>query len=206
MATKSGSATFLAALKARRTYYALKPSSPISNEKIQEIVNEVVLHTPSSFNSQTTRAVILFGDEHKKLWSIITHDALKAVVPADAFAATAQKVAGFANGYGTVMFFEDQVGVKKLQDAFPLYAPNFPVWSEHTAGAHHINTWTALEAEGLGANLQHYNPLIDDAVRKEWNIPETWALRAQLVFGERAGEPGPKTFVPIEERVKTYGN
>ena len=24
--------------------------------------------------------------------------------------------------------------------------------------------WTALEAEGLGATLQHYNPLIDDEV------------------------------------------
>ena len=48
--------------------------------------------------------------------------------------------------------------------------------------------WTALEAEGLGANLQHYNPLIDQKVATEWKVPESWELSAQMVIGEPAGE------------------
>lgn len=78
----------------------------------------------------------------------------------------------------------------------------------HSDGAHQISLWTALELEGLGANLQHYNPLIDEKVRAEWKIPADWELKAQLVFGtpkEGSGEPGPKTFKPVEERFLTFG-
>lgn len=36
--------------------------------------------------------------------------------------------------------------------------------------------WTALEAEGLGANLQHYNPIVDQKVTATWDVPASWEL------------------------------
>lgn len=71
----------------------------------------------------------------------------------------------------------------------------------------HDSVWTAFEQEGLGANLQHYNPLIDQQVVKEWGIPAHWVLKSQLVFGKPAAgaQPMDKTFKPLEERVKLYG-
>ena len=86
-----------------------------------------------------------------------------------------------------------------------IYADKFPQWSEHTNGMHALNLWTALELEGLGANLQHYNPLITEGVSKTWEIPSNWDLKAQLVFGKPAGQPGEKGFNPLEERVKYFG-
>lgn len=65
--------------------------------------------------------------------------------------------------------------------------------------------WVALEAEGLGANLQHYNPLIDAKVAEQWKLPAEWKLSAQLVFGGKTGDAGDKTFIPVEERVKVFG-
>ncbi len=65
--------------------------------------------------------------------------------------------------------------------------------------------WTALANEGLGANLQHYNPHIDDAIAKEWDIPNNWNLKAQLVFGEPTGDPKEKAMIPVEERMKIFG-
>ncbi len=65
--------------------------------------------------------------------------------------------------------------------------------------------WTALEAEGLGCNLQHYNPLMDVRLQTEFKVPETWSLKSQLVFGKPTGQPGEKQFDPVEERVKYYG-
>ena len=53
---------------------------------------------------------------------------------------------------------------------------------------------------GLGANLQHYNPLIDEAVAKEWNLPESWKLRGQLVFGSIEAPAGEKTFMDDADR------
>lgn len=44
---------------------------------------------------------------------------------------------------------------------------------------------------GVGANIQHYNPVIDERVAKEWNISANLVLRAQMPFGEIVGEPTP---------------
>lgn len=68
-----------------------------------------------------------------------------------------------------------------------------------------VSVWVGLEALGFGANLQHYNPLIDAPVAKQWNVPADWRLVAQLVFGSPEGSPNEKAQKPIEERVKIYG-
>jgi predicted oxidoreductase (fatty acid repression mutant protein) len=108
---------------------------------------------PCSFNSQTARAIVLLGAEHRKLWDITT-ECLRAIVPAEAFPVTEKKMQGFKSAYGTVLWFEDQTGVKAMQDAFPTYADKFPIFSEHASGMNQYVAWTALEAEGFGANLQ----------------------------------------------------
>lgn len=71
---------------------------------------------------------------------------------------------------------------------------------------HQYVLWTALEAEGLGVNLQHYNPLIDTRLETMFQVPPTWSLKAQMVFGTPTGKPGEKTFKPVEgERVRYFG-
>jgi predicted oxidoreductase (fatty acid repression mutant protein) len=68
-----------------------------------------------------------------------------------------------------------------------------------------LSVWTALETLGFGANLQHYNPLIDAPVAQKWNIPTEWRLISQLVFGSPEAAAGEKVQKPIEERVKIFG-
>jgi predicted oxidoreductase (fatty acid repression mutant protein) len=196
--------TFLEAVQQRRTIYALNKKAPISDKQTQEIVNQAVLHVPSSFNSQSARLVVLLNEEHDKFWDF-TLEILKTMVPEDQFSGTQQRITGFKNGYGTILFFEDPAPVRKLEEQFPIYAHHFPTWSEHTSAMHQYALWVALEAEGFGANLQHYNPIIDRKAQEHWNVPIDWKLRAQLVFGGKAGEPGEKSFQPLEERVFVHG-
>lgn len=192
------------AIKARRTYYAIGNEKIVPEARIQEIVELAATHVPSSFNSQSTRMVLLLGENHNRLWQIVK-DALRPLVPAEAFEATEQKIDNcFAAGYGTVLYFEDQTVVKALQEQFPSYADNFPVWSQQTSAMHQFTVWTLLEQEGLGVSLQHYNPLIDAAVAKEWNLPETWKLISQMPFGKPLAEPGEKQFKPLDEKVKVF--
>ena len=196
--------TFCEALQHRRSYYSITNQSPVSDEEIQRIVDYAVMHVPSAFNSQSTRVVVLLGESHKKLWKIVK-DALKKIVPEEAFAQSEQKIDNcFASGYGTVLFFEDQLVVKGLQEAFPLYQENFPGWSLQTSAMHQLAVWTMLEDAGFGASLQHYNPLIDEEVRREWHLPEHWHLIAEMPFGTPGGGPGTKEFKPLEERVKVF--
>lgn len=68
-----------------------------------------------------------------------------------------------------------------------------------------VPVWTALESEGFGANLQHYSPLVDEQIQKQWNLPASWKLDAQLVFGVPTSEPGEKAFAPLEDRFKVFG-
>ncbi|HCT74395.1 MULTISPECIES: nitroreductase family protein [Psychrobacter] len=189
----------------RRSIYALSNQLPVSNDDIVKLVEHAVLHTPSSFNSQSTRVVVLFGDDHNKLWQI-TEDTLRGIVDnEEQFAATKQKIAGFKAGAGTVMFFEDHSVVRDMQAAAPLYADKFPIWAHQTNAMHQYVIWTALASIDVGANLQHYNPIIDKAVASTWNIDEHWELNAQMVFGAIEQPAGDKAFKPIEDRMQVFG-
>lgn len=188
------------ALEQRRSYYGISAQSPVSDERIIELVQHSVKFTPSAFNSQSARAVVLLGENHKKLWSI-TLDTLREVVPPEAFAQTEEKVNSFAAGYATVLYFEDTAVTEGLMQAYPLYTANFPVWAQQENGMLQHAVWTSLTLEGLGATLQHYNPLIDGAVRAAFHIPQQWKLVAQMPFGTPTAPPNEKEFMPIEERV-----
>ncbi|KAI1776426.1 Nitroreductase [Hypoxylon cercidicola] len=204
MATPIKSDSVLDLLKVRRTFYPLNKELAISTDRIQEIVKESVLNIPSSFNSQSNRVLVLFGAEHDKLWDFAS-DILKPMVPAESWQSTADRMAMFKAAAGTVLFFEDQEVVNAMQTKFPLYSDKFPIWANQSDAMLQYVVWTALTAEGLGANLQHYNPLLDVKVASEWGIPDSWKLNAQLVFGGRTGEAGPKEFKPIEELYKVAG-
>lgn len=188
----------------RRSYYALTAQSPVTDARIEEMVRLVLKHTPSAFNSQTTRLVLLLHEHHAELWKIVKR-ALRAIVAEEVFARTEEKIErSFAAGCGTVLFYEDTAAVRALQQRFPQYAGNFLVWSEHTSAMHQLTLWTMLEQTGFGASLQHYNPLIDKEVRSEWHLPEEWRLIAQMPFGLPAEAPGAKTFEPIEARMRVF--
>lgn len=188
----------------RRSIYALNKNTPISAEQINQIVEHALLHTPSSFNSQSTRLVVLHGAQHDKLWEKTT-EILRNIVPAENFASTQAKLDGFKAGAGTVLFFEDSNVVKGLQEQFPTYADNFPIWAGHANAMVQYAIWTTLASENVGANLQHYNPLINDFVASEWSVPESWQLVAQLVFGGIVAPAGEKSFAPVSERLKVFG-
>ncbi|MED4452407.1 nitroreductase family protein [Metabacillus fastidiosus] len=194
---------FYEAVKNRRSYYGISSEAVVSDERIVEVVNEAVKYAPTSFNSQSGRVVVLLGENHTKLWNITT-ETLRKIVSAENFGPTEGKMKAFGSGYGTVLFFEDKEVVKSLQEQFSSYKDNFPIWSQHSSGMLQYIVWTSLELEGFGASLQHYNPLIDEEVKKEWNIPASWDLIAQMPFGKPTAEPGEKEFKPLEERVKVF--
>jgi predicted oxidoreductase (fatty acid repression mutant protein) len=194
---------FLKAVADRRTFYGVSKESVIPDVRIKEIIDHAVKHTPSAFNSQSARVVLLLGNHHDKLWDI-TKESLRKVVPADKFSSTEEKINSFCNGYGTVLFFEDNSVIESLQQEFASYKDNFPIWSQQSSGMHQFVIWTALEIEGFGVSLQHYNELIEADVKKEWSIPANWKLIAQMPFGKPTAQPGEKQFQPLEERIKVF--
>jgi predicted oxidoreductase (fatty acid repression mutant protein) len=200
--------SFLEALANRRSIYALGKEMDV--KQATATIKEAVKLSPSAFNSQTSRVLILAGAEHDKLWQEIVAKDLKAEmdrqgVPEAAWTSTQAKLTSFAAAGMTALFFEDTDVVKGLQEKFPLYADNFPVWSEQSTGIASVNAWVALSELGLGANLQHYNPVIDASVAKTYELPASWHLRGQLVVGSPETGVEPKAFMADTDRFKVFG-
>lgn len=191
-------------MKKRRSQYALGKNLPLPRAEVESLIHEAIRLSPSSFNSQSSRAVILFGAESDKLWNI-TRETLRKIVPAEAFEPTNQKMDAFSAGAGTVLFFEDADTIASLQQNFPLYADNFPIFSEHSSGMAQFAVWTALADVGIGASLQHYSPLIDEEVTKTWGLPTSWKMRSQMPFGSNQAPLGEKTFIDDAVRFRTFG-
>lgn len=177
----------------RRSVYALKPESPLTEDEVRRLVAETLSTLPSAFNSQPVRAVLLFGEAHVRLWRM-TLEALLPLLPEGKSAPTEEKIAGFAKAYGTVLWYCDDTVTETLAKRFPLYAAQFPAWAEQAEGIAQFAVWCALRDRGLGANLQHYNPLIDAKAAEAFPVPASWRLVAQMPFGtiEAVDPPQPR--------------
>ncbi|MFH5836813.1 nitroreductase family protein [Proteiniclasticum sp. C24MP] len=191
---------FLEAVAKRRSHYALDKKEIVSRDRIEEIINQAVVNAPSAMNAQSSRVVVLFGAQHDRLWNIV-QDTLKKIVPDMDFKRTKEKLDSFKAGYGTVLFYEDTRVIRKQEEDFALYKDNFVPWAHQGNGILQFIIWTALESEGLGASIQHYNPLIDEEVAEAFGIHKDYKLLGQLVFGNPVSEPGEKTTLPLSERV-----
>lgn len=192
---------FTTAVTNRRTNYTLSKDVSLPQTTIIKTVEDMVREVPSAFNMQSGKVVVAFGETHDAIWKI-TMDTLRKIVPPANFAATEVKINSFAAAYGTVLYFDDTAIVNKMAAQFPLYAKNFPIWAQQANGMMQFAIWTALTDLGLGVNLQHYNPLIDDDVKKLTGVPDSWQLIAQMPFGAPIEAPKPIVKVPIEERVR----
>ena len=197
---KSNLSSFQNAIESRRTIYNLEQEISISDKKLEDIIEHAIKHVPSSFNSQSTRIVLLLNDNNDKFWEI-AKETLKNKMGADRdFQPTADKIDNFKHSYGTILFYEDEEVIEGLQNQMPNYAENFSIWSTQTNAMHQFAIWTALSTEGIGASLQHYNPLVDTAVTEAFDIPKNWNLMAQMPFGNIRQEAGEKSFNDVDAR------
>lgn len=93
--------SFFEAIKIRRSILSVAKESPISDDRIVMIVNHAIKHAPSPFHVQSCRAIVLFGEEHEKLWDIGMQRS-KESIPPEAFQNVEGKIKGFKEAYGTV--------------------------------------------------------------------------------------------------------
>lgn len=186
--------------KNRRSRYQLTNEIPLTDQQVLSLVREAVKYAPSAFNSQSTRVLVLFREQHRQFWNL-TQQELQKIVPPDKFSPTKEKLTSFAAGYGTLLFFEEWKTVETLQAQFPTYKDNFPIWAYQANAMAEYIVWTSFAEAGIGASLQHYNPLVDEVTKKTFALPASWKLIAQMPFGTAQGEPAEKSFLSLQERV-----
>ena len=181
-------------LENRRTYYNINKELPVSEKEVIDQIEKLTELVPDAFNMKSSRVVIALGEKQDRLWDTI-YDAFEGQVPRD-------KIGGFKAGAGTVLYFYDNKVVENMQIQFPLYAGNFPVWASQSSGMLQLAVWSGLRELGIGASLQHYNPVIDAKVQELFGLPGSYVLLAQMPFGGIVAEPETKEKEDISKRVK----
>ena len=181
-------------LRRRRSYYNIEKTLPVDQQEVIRLVEDCTNLVPDAFNMKSSRVAVVTGNKHQELWDKI--DGLfGGKVPKE-------KIDGFRSGAGTILYFYDGSVVKGLQDKFPAYAHNFPVWANQANAMLQISIWTGLREMEIGASLQHYNPVIDKMVQEFCQVPEDYVLVAQMPFGGIVSEPALKETADIENRIR----
>lgn len=183
-------------LKQRRTYYNINQTLPVEESRVTGLVQELTELVPDAFNMKSSFVAVAFGAKHELLWDTI-YDTFGGKV-------SREKIDSFKNGAGTILYFYDSEIVKSMQGTFPLYAANFPNWAQQASAMLQISVWSGLRELGIGASLQHYNPVIDEKIRQLFKVPDRYQLVAQMPFGGIGQEPGAKEKEEIDKRVQIF--
>ena len=189
-------------LKTRRSIYILNDQLPVSQSIVAGRVKEATSLSPTAFMMQDIHAVILTGDNHKKLWDKIVYNTLQKIVPAEVFKRTEIKLNTFSQAAGTILLLRDLEAVEQMKKEYATYADEMDNWSWQDLGIAMVNIWNSLAEINVGANIQHYNPLIDDEVKATWNIPANYQLVGQMVYGGIVSRPGDKERKSGDELVR----
>jgi predicted oxidoreductase (fatty acid repression mutant protein) len=190
---------FIESLKQRHSEYRLNKEISLSDAELQSFLEDITRSTPSAFNSQSQRVVMLLGEAHDKVWDYLI-EVMRGIVEGEQFEKTKDKILGFKSAYGTILFFDDTEVTENLQKKFPLYKENFAKWSIEQNGMLQSNIWVGLSSKNIGASLQHYNELIESFVKETFDIPNTWELRAQMPFGHVVEKASAKPQLEINKR------
>ncbi|KAM0326137.1 hypothetical protein ACHAQA_006730 [Verticillium albo-atrum] len=186
---------WLAAAKHRRSVYGLKDTSHVSDERIQEIIANVLSFSPSSYNTQPGRITVVLGEKHKQLWDVVIETAEPVLkgFGLGVWEAMGPRFQAFKTAYGSVLFWDSGNSIKSAQQTHQSAAHMFDQFADHASGMAQLLVWTALELEGFGANLQHLAaiPPVEAALKKFLQVPDDYSLKANLNFGEEA-QPHPE--------------
>lgn len=220
----ASTASFLDAVAKRRTVYELSSTSPIPKSRIIEIVNHTLKYCPSPFNVRTCRMIILFDNAHAKLWDYAA-DVVPGTVPEGIRDLVVDRLKWCRKSFGTVslsdvtqncssggsscilqiLFFDDSSAYADLPAPLAAILAERPDGEDRAQGMHEFIAWTALAAEGLGCNIQHFHPGITPYVTEAFNVPESWTLKCQMVFGEPVTGPGDEPArTHIEKALRVY--
>ena len=197
---------YIPALAERHSEYSLGNEVQAPLEEVRQLLQDVLLYVPSGFNSQPVRMVLLSGEKHLAHWDLVGEILMHKIgIERYEKSAARDRIENvFKKALGTVLFFDDTDVTDRMMKENPRYELNFPKWAHQAQGSHQYMVWIGLRALGYGANLQHYNNMRDDLIRKQLGLPDNWDFVAHMPFGSIIEPAAPKEKNPIEMMLKVF--
>lgn len=190
------------AIKNRRSVYDLNSQIPVFPDKVMDVIRNSVEYVPDAFNMHSQRVAVIIGGKHKEFWNMVYNELVR--VSGGRF--SREKIDSFARGYGTILYFYDKSVVESTKKKYPTYAHNFHDWVMQSNGMLQFTIWTGLRTLGIGANLQHYSPVIDNMTREMFDLSEDWVMVAQMPFGGIVTDAGPRKVENTDGRIIIFND
>lgn len=149
----------------------------LSADDVTKLIQQVVAITPTCYNCQGSRVIILYGEEHTRFWQRLMK--LK-VDTAEERRFLEESVVPAA---GTVVLLEDDLSVKVMQKMYPSFAMAFPYFAEHSSGMVELSLTVGLAQKEIGTIIRHYRTDPAEVLEADSDVPETWKMKAQIAFG-----------------------
>ena len=184
----------------RHSFYDLNNNIPISEQEIIDIIQKSLELYPSSFNTQSSRVLLLLKKEHLQFWQMVENELLKTA-PVEKNEAIKKRIYSFSQGYGTILYFIDTEITENMEKQMPLYADSFKSWDVQGCAILQYMIWSAFTNKEVGVSLQHYNPLINKTVQQMYNLSPRWELIAQMPFGGIVQTPEPHIVHDVENKL-----
>ncbi|KAK7194248.1 hypothetical protein NESM_000339600 [Novymonas esmeraldas] len=166
----------LAAVKLARQLTSVLPQH-VTRDYLTTVVQRAVALTPSSFNSQSTRVVVLHGRMHRLFWQrLIGHTVHLAK---EAALLTDQVVPAAC----TVILCEDMDVVRRMQATFPKYASLLPGHAEQASAMCELSVVSALGCDGVATLSRHHRIDLHENFHEVFTVPPSWEMRAQIACG-----------------------
>lgn len=188
---------FWQTLQKRRTHYDLAGDASLSREAVETRLAEILQATPSAFNTQSARVVLLWAAESQAFWQQVNQALGERLDP--------RKYAGFQAAQGTLLYFLHRPTVAQLETTYPQYRDGFYTWAQHENAMLQNNVWMGLTAMGLAASLQHYGAVLGDTLHALYDLDPAWELVAQMPFGRPVGTLETLPKLPIETQLIIRG-
>ena len=197
---------YVPAFAERHSEYSLGNQELVPIETVRKLIEDVLLTTPSGFNSMPVRVVLLTGKKHLEHWDIIEGILIRKIGEERYKKSNAyDRIENMARkAVGTILFFDDTDITKHYMEQSRQYRDMFSDWAQQAQGSHQFMIWMGLRALGYGANLQHYIGMEDNLVKEHVGAPESWRFIAHMMFGSINEKAGDKEKLPIDELLKTF--
>ena len=189
---------FTDAIKNRRSIYKLTKHLPVTEDKVIDLIKNMLLYVPDAFNMQSQRVVVIMGGKNDDFWDMV-YNKINEISDGGL---SRQRIDSFAAGVGTILYFYDVAPVNETRAKYPMYSGHFHDWVMQSNGMLQFAIWAGLREMGIGASLQHYNPAIDERVQKMFGLPESWVLVAQMPFGGIGNIPTVREMQDVDTRIK----
>lgn len=177
----------LATLLEQRRSIRRLVDGPVGQETLTRL-GEAVQRTPAAFNLAPWHVVIV-RDERAAFWDVI-EAGFRAGLSEDRLERYLDRLAGFRDGAGAILIYEDQTVLPKLRDAWQISESQAHAFVQQGIGMVQLALWLALTNDGLATSLQHWDWLVEARLAEFTGIPtDRFKLSAIMPIGFPAEPP-----------------